>query len=322
MVVPILTKEVEIKLNSNTVKHYESLGYEIPRKEASKSYKKIYHKEYVYDFNTPIKVKVEHLTKGSKASVEILCDICLKNTMTVVYQTYNKVVEKTGNYTCKHCAPQKQQLTSLKKFGVPYYTYTDEFKKQVAKTFLDKYGYENISQSPIIKEKKSKTFFANSSQKSSRQQRFICELYRGVLNFSIKSYSADIYLLNDNLIVEYDGGGHTLNLVTGRETVEEYNQKEIIRYNIIKREGYKQMRIISSKDLLPSDPALLQMLSEAKQYFSLYPNHSWIEYNIDTSTVRNAEHKDGISYDFGALRRIKDEDLAKFESNINLTKGA
>lgn len=69
------------------------------------------------------------------------------------------------------------------------------------------------------------------------------------------------------------------------------------------------MRIISEKDLLPSDQILFQMLSEARSYFSTYPNHSWIEFNISTSTVRNAENKDGIPYDFGTLRTIKDSDL-------------
>jgi hypothetical protein len=74
---------------------------------------------------------------------------------------------------------------------------------------------------------------------------------------------------------------------------------------VIKRAGYKQMRIVSSKDKLPSDEILLQMLSEAKQYFFDYPEHSWIEYNIDTSTVRNAEHKNGVFFDCGKLRNIK-----------------
>lgn len=319
---PILTKEVEVKVNSNTVKHYESLGYKIPFKVASKLYQKNSNKKYVYDFDTPIKVKVEHLTKGSKAPIKVLCDICFKNSMNVAYQTYNRVVEKTGSYVCKDCASQKQQLTSLKKYGVPYYTYTNEFKERVAKTFMDKYGCQNISQSPIIKEKKSKTFFKNSSQKSSRQQRYICGLYQGILNFPIKLYCADVFLLNDNLIVEFDGSGHMLNVSMGRETIEEYNQKEIIRNNIIKREGYKQIKIVSSKDLLPSDEILLQMLSEARQYFS-ETNHSWCSYDIDQGLLFNAEHKDGIPYSFGELRRIKDSDLPEIDNNTNQNlKGA
>ena len=46
------------------------------------------------------------------------------------------------------------------------------------------------------------------------------------------------------------------------------------------------------------------MLDQAKEYFST-TNHTWIEYDIDTSTMRNAEHKDGVYYEYGKLRKIK-----------------
>ena len=306
---PILTKTVKIKMNTKTVEYYKSLGYKIPLKKASKNYQKTYNKEYVYDFNTPIEIKVEHLTKGCKANIEVVCDFCKENTIIVSYQTYHRVVEKTGNYVCKDCAKKKQQLTSLQKYGTLYYTCTDEFKEKVSKVIFDKYGCENISQSPIVKDKKTRTFYQNSSQKSSRQQRYLCKLYQGVLNYPVKFYSADIYLPEDNLICEFDGSGHMLNLTLGRETEEEYNQKEIIRYNVIKREGYKQMRIISTKDLLPIDTTLLLMLEQAREYFSKNPERSWIEFNIDDSTIRNADHKLGVYFNYGELRRISKEDI-------------
>ena len=65
------------------------------------------------------------------------------------------------------------------------------------------------------------------------------------------------------------------------------------------------MHIVSTTDKLPSDPVLFQMLENAKSYFSDYPEHSWIEYNIDTSTVHNAEHREGVFFDYGELRTIK-----------------
>lgn len=199
--------------------------------------------------------------------------------------------------------------TTEQRFGVSYASQSDEIKDKILQTNLKKYGCKTPSQLPEVREKMVKTLYANSSQKASRQQRYINNLYQGILNFPVKYYCVDIYLPDDNLAVEFDGGGHMLNVVTGRESVEEYNHKEIVRFNVIKREGYKQMKIISLDDKLPSDATLLQMLSDAKQYFSLYPNHSWIEFNIDTSTVRNAEYKDGIPYSFGYLRTIKEPDL-------------
>lgn len=189
--------------------------------------------------------------------------------------------------------------------GYNYPSQSPEVLGKRKQTYIEHYGVDSPAKSPKVREKMAQTLYKNSSQKASTQQLYICGLYNGVLNYPIKYYNADIYLQDYNLIVEYDGGGHNLNVVTGHETQDEFKRKEIIRDSVIKREGYKQMRIISSKDLLPSDFILLQMLKHARQYFNEYPNHSWIEYDIDASTVRNAEHKDGVFYDFGELRRIK-----------------
>ena len=57
----------------------------------------------------------------------------------------------------------------------------------------------------------------------------------------------------------------------------------------------KLIRIISSKNYLPSNDTLLQMLSQAKQYFNT-TNHTWVEYNVDTSLMRNAENKEGVFF--------------------------
>ena len=193
-----------------------------------------------------------------------------------------------------------------REYGVNHYSKTLEYKEKFVNTCINKYGYDSPTKVPEIREKMVRTLYNNSSQKISKQQRYINNLYHGILNFPVKYYNVDIYLPDDNLVVEYDGGGHMLNVVTGRETIEEFNQKEIIRNNIIKREGYKQMKIVSSTDKLPFDDVLLQLLSYTKEYFSQYPNHSWIEYNIDYSTVRNAEQIDGIFFDYGKLRKIKE----------------
>lgn len=361
---PILTKEVDVKPNGKMIKYYRDLGYDAE-----------YHKS--------LTVKVEDLQDGSHAPIEVLCDYCHKEVLTMTYNDYISRTKEINKISCRSCCTQKVKEVSLLRYGVDNYAktkecrekmestmeklygvkhalqseefrnsykntckerYGDSYGKQftekafetfcektgydfpsqspkvrekITQSYIDKYGYMNPAQSPEVREKITKTLYANSSQKTSRQQRYINNLYQGILNFPVKYYSVDIYLSDDNIIIEYDGGFHTGNIITGRETVEEYKHKEIIRNNIIKREGYKQIRIVSKKDLLPTDQALLQMLSDAKQYFSLYPEHSWVEFNIDTSLLRNAEHKDGIFYDFGTLRRIKDEDLAENKNNTN-----
>ena len=217
---------------------------------------------------------------------------------------------------------ERMRNTTEQRYGVPYASQSDEIKEKILQTNLKRYGCKTPSQLPEVREKMSQTLYANSSQKASKQQRYINDLYQGILNFPVKYYCADIYLPDNNLIIEYDGGGHMLNVTMGRETIEEYKHKEIVRYNVIKNEGYKQMKIVSINDLLPSDTILIQMLSDARTYFSLCPNHSWIEFNISTSTIRNAENKDGTSYDFGALRTIKDSDIQNIDKIITNKKGA
>lgn len=310
----ILTKEVEVNPSGKMIQYYKNLGYEAK-----------YHK--------PLIVEVKDLPKRSHAIIEVLCDMCNKNKITTTYDTYNRVIDNTGSCVCKKCAQKKISQVVQERYGVPIASQSKIFKEKVKQTNLEKYGVENIMHNADIKErikqsnfqkhgvactlqipevraKAVATYYKNSTQKTSKQQLYIYNLYSTVanvkLNYPIKYYAIDICFPEENLIVEYDGGGHDLRVTLGRLTQEEFDQKELIRNNIIKREGYTRINIVSKKDLLPSDPILLQMLQDARNYFSKYPNHSWIEFNIDTSSIRSAEYKDGISYDYGELRIIKE----------------
>lgn len=218
----------------------------------------------------------------------------------------NTFYQKTGYYNplASPDIRKKIEETCVEKYGVKNPFGADEVKEKIKNSFIEKYGVENPNKLPEIRGKISKTLYKNSSQRSSTQQQYLCNLYNGILNYPISYYNADICFPDEKLCIEYDGGGHDLNVKLGSITQKEFNQKEIIRNNIIKRNGYKQMKIISSNDKLPSDDVLLKMLSDTRQYFTDHHNHSWIEFNIDNSIVRNAENKNGISYDFGSLRMI------------------
>ena len=217
---------------------------------------------------------------------------------------------------------EKMKQTNLRRYGVEFVSQTEEAKQKTRQTNLDKYGYENPMQSPEFLEKWFAEYGSNFAR-TSRQQRYLCNLYNGILNQPFKCFALDVYLPEDKLDVEFDGSGHRMSISLGNITEEDFEKKELYRNVALKKEGYKQMRIISEKDLLPQDAILLQMLSEARTYFQTYPSHSWIEFNISTSTVRNAENINGIPYDFGALRTIKDNDISEpdIEQQIN-KKGA
>ena len=381
----ILNKTAKVKLWSHNIKHLLSLGYE-------------------GEMGDIIDVKIEHLSKGSKVKVEVLCDMCKQNKISVAYETYNRVVKKTGSYVCRPCSYEKTAQTNLKRYGsrvsvhaeaikekvkqtnlerygvdnyaktkechdkirqtclekygvehfaqlqevkdkkantnlerygVEYIGQAEEFKEKIMNTNLEKYGSKcvlssieikdkirqtnlqkygvpyNIS-APEVREKISKSYYKNGTKISSKQQCYLNNLFNGKLNYPIYHYNVDICLPEEKLIVEYDGSGHNLNIKLGHLTQEEFNQKEIIRNNIIKREGYKQMRIISSKDLLPSDDILLQMLQRAREYFNT-TSHSWVNFDIDNSKMINAENKDidGVFFNYGELRKIKKSDFVE-----------
>lgn len=328
----LLTKEVEVLPVGKSIKYYIDKGYDakyrvpltvkvedLPHGSGvfvdvlcdycGKEISKLMYKDYLRRIEKygnsacfrckPIKTKENNLKKYG-----------VEYTMSLP-EVRDKIKQTNISRYGYECSLQNDEIrqkainTCRSNYGVDYSIQNKEVLDKTRQSFFDHYGVYNAFQSKELREKIVKTLYENSSQKSSSQQTYICNLYHGVLNYPVKYYSADIYLKNGNMTIEYDGGGHNLNVITSRETQEEHDQKEIIRNNVIKRAGYNQMRIISSKDLLPSDDVLLQMLERARQYFNEYPNHSWIEYDIDASTVRNAEHKDGVFYDFGELRRIK-----------------
>lgn len=315
----ILSETVEVKPTGKMIQYYKDKGYDVKYRES-------------------IMVKIEDLSKGSKARVDVLCDMCKQNKMSVAYENYVNVVERSGSYVCKECAPKKKTNTMLLRYGVEHYAQTEEFHKDMMRrmqqlygvdhysqtleyknkycnTCLDKYGYSNPNQSPEVREKVNKTLCENGTQKTSKQQLYLHKLFCGKINFPISYYAIDICFPEEKIALEYDGGFHDGRVKLGILTQEEFDQKEIMRNNIIKREGYKQIRIISRHDKLPSDQTLLQMLSQAKQYFSK-TNHSWTTYDIDNSIMLNAENKDtnGVFFDYGELRKITEQDLEFLES--------
>lgn len=286
----IITKEVKVKPTGKMIQYYNNKGYNAEHKK-------------------PLVIKVDDLPDESCIAIDVLCDYCEDMICHPTYRDYRKRIEKFGNYACDKCGIIHKKESCIRLYGVDNASKIEEVKERTRFTNIERYGVPYTQQSPDVRAKANETLCKNGSQKTSKQQLYLHNLYGGELNFFIKYYATDICFPEEKLVVEYDGGGHDLRVTLGRLTQEEFDQKEIIRNNIIKREGYKQMRIISSNDKLPSDTTLLQMLSDARTYFSQYPNHSWIEFNISTSTVRNAENINGIPYDFGALRTIKDNDI-------------
>ena len=92
----LLSETVEIKINNSTYKHFEDLGYKIPRHYNEKK------KKWQISTGEIITVKVCDLHKGSGIDVECQCDCCNK-TYTMTYYEYNKH-DKSKGFFCKNCS--------------------------------------------------------------------------------------------------------------------------------------------------------------------------------------------------------------------------
>jgi len=94
----LLTEEVEIILHNKTIKHYEDLGYEIPRRKDNQGRLKIAK-------GTKIKVKIKDLQDGSNVCVDISCDCCNEIIFpSTRWYSYKKNIKKDSKYYCQKCA--------------------------------------------------------------------------------------------------------------------------------------------------------------------------------------------------------------------------
>lgn len=204
---------------------------------------------------------------------------------------------------------EKARQTCIERYGTPYPIQLPVFQEKAEQTCLKKYGVRRASQLPEIKEKVRKTMSENHKVNTSSQQVYLHNLFGGFLNYPISGYNADICFPDEKLVIEYNGGGHNLCVKTGIITQEEFDQKEIIRHNVLKKMGYKTMEIKSDRDKLPNDEILLKMLNMSRQYFSDFPAHSWFCFDISNLLYRNAENQEGVLFDYGKLQKIKNNSL-------------
>ncbi|WCS69039.1 hypothetical protein Goe17_01800 [Bacillus phage vB_BsuM-Goe17] len=109
-------QKVVVKWNPRIKAHYEELGYTFTKK------------------GEEFEVLVEHLTKGSRALVEILCDVCKENTFKKIYKEYLKN-HKPSKDVCNQC--QRKDKSLAPKNAKPTYT-------EVKQVFKDK-GYTLLS---------------------------------------------------------------------------------------------------------------------------------------------------------------------------------
>lgn len=176
---------------------------------------------------------------------------------------------------CLKETQEKIKSTNIEKYGVMYPSQNDDIKRKIKGTNLIKYGFDNPMKNNCIKEKVRKSLYQNGTCPSSKAQRYLCDLYNGILNYSVDWYNLDI-LIGDNIYIEYNGSGHDMNITRGSITEEEFRKKENIRYNYLKSKGYRMILYINKSDKLPNDRCLLDLLNNCKKYLIEQDNYKII----------------------------------------------
>lgn len=329
----LLTREVVVGLKGNKrIPYYREKGYMIPTKKDK-------YKRIVVDYSKTLIVKVEDMPIYSEAKVIVKCDYQEDGCRDVYKKSVGDYIRNNINSTIhkdccsnRKCQNKKMAECNLINYGFEYHVQQPEYIERIKQTNLvkygsesifgsdyfinkskevvkEKYGVDNVSQIDDIKLKKSETFFRNGSVRTSRQQKYIHQLFGGKLNYSNNTPSLDIAFPDDKIYLEVNGSGHDLCVKMGQMSEHDFKEREKRRYWYLKRQGWKGIFINTVRDYLPSDEVLIDEFNKALEWFkSNDKGHYHYDINI-------GGYKNDIQY--GKLRLIKEKDL-KEVGNINL----
>lgn len=270
----LLEKNILVQLYGKKVKHYKELGYDIPTHVTRDGAR--------VKSGTEILVDIKDIPKNSHQMVKVKCDYCGK-IISVRYDAYNKQREKYEIDCCSDCRVKK-----------------------ITHSNLDTYGVENCGQLEHVKLKIANSL-SGKEVRTSQQQRHIKFLlddyYDCILNYNCDTtynFNLDICIPSLKIYIEYDGSGHDLQVKFDNITKEDFKTKEIQRYNMLLRNDWKMIKLISKKDKLPTDERIIKIILDA-MYLLKYNNY--VIYDFDNSVVKHSQTKEYC--DFGELKIMR-----------------
>ena len=203
----------------------------------------------------------------------------------------------------------KTNTTCQEKYGGNAPICSEEVQRKIQQTMLKKHGVKHPSQSEEIRNKILSSFQFNGTGPSSRAQRYINYILNGTLNKRICGSLADIYIEKENIVIEHDGAGHFLtDKFNGNKTpTKESLLYEKEREDKIINNGYRMIRFIATKDRIPSDEVILNLVEGFKN-----SDFKVIRINFEEGTI-DRDYEERWYCNFGELRKITKKDLEKFE---------
>jgi len=161
----IIDQTIEIKISKKNIYHYSIYFPNIKLKDV-------------------ISIDIEkHLQKNSNIVINVKCDICYIN-RSIKYQAYTKNINSCPEYpiyTCDKCSHVKLKSTNIKKYGVEYYSKTQEYSEKFKSTMIRKYGVEHALQNEKFKNKAKETNLEKFGVENPFQSEEIKEKIKNVL---------------------------------------------------------------------------------------------------------------------------------------------
>lgn len=225
----------------------------------------------------------EHYKTDYKTSEEICEVFDDKDLLDFLFKEYGKVVPKRRQKIDYYIitvpyANANHMKVECDICGRKYVTRLHTYKK-----------YRNIFNADLcVPCREKKGYSRYGLIPSSKQQRYLCKLLHGKLNYPIDKYFADILLKDKNIVIEYDGSGHSI-----MESPKTKRKKDLIREEVMLEHGYKTIRIISKFDLLPSDKTIKKIINDA--IYNLNNGLDRMDINITKDKFKNLrEIEDGF----------------------------
>ena len=305
------SEEVKKKTKETMMKRY---GVDNPSKsqKIKDKMKKTWQEKYGENITNPL--QVESIKNKMKATnLKRYGHECVLQSEEVKKKTKETMLKRYGTEKPMQNEEIQNKIksTNNKIYGGDSPFSSEEIRKKSKQTLQEKYGKNitNPMQVEDIKNKILSSFQFNGTGPSSRAQRYINYILNGTLNKHICGSLADIYMEKENIIIEYDGSGHFLgdkmngNIYPTKESLLYEKERE----DKIINNGYRMIRFIATKDRIPSDEIILNLIEEFKN-----SDFKVIRIDFEESTIEK-DYNEKLRYDFGELRKITQKDLEQFE---------
>ena len=304
---PMQSKDIQDKAKATCREHY-GVNYPGQSKEVKDKIKQTCKERYGVEYtfqSKEIKDKIKQ-TCNEKYG----CD----------YASQSEEIRNKIKETCKQrygvdCASKSSEIknkmkeTNNKKYGGNAPACSEEVQRKMQQTMLKKYGVEHALQNRELLNKALDSFQFNGTGPCSRAQRYINYILNGNLNKHMCGSLVDIYIEKENIVIEYDGSGHFLgDIINGNKIPsKEALLKEKEREEKIINNGCKIIRFIATKDRIPLDEVILNLVNEFKN-----SDFKVVRIDFEKGTIEK-DYKEKSRHNFGELRKITQKDLEKFE---------